>query len=314
MNVEELHPEATKIVEKYKKLKLFNSCIFTGEEVKKRRGEHVIPKWMIKEYSLHQGRMEMAQNDKFSNITEFRAPAKKEANSKFGEIENKIKHNTASKEELLLWGMKVSLGIMINHHRMSLNINHPHSPEPLDNRGLRGALMSFHKDYKKWSKDGSISLNGDSVTEVKTAYESLLFLHLFGGLEKDSLSPDHDLIAPYGLVVVARNNTLTIISMGGSLENKKRVDFINEWKSRGMEKSRNLDEIRCFIAVCYFETVFYEAFHSMYDRPPSIAELKLIAYQLGIIIIEEPDGLKYTSRNNPKYSNTKIFNTLIQLT
>lgn len=306
---EDFYSDSALIADDYKKLDFFSSCIFTGERVDKKKGEHVIPRWMLKDYQLKSAHVEMAQNDKTSSPLEFQAPATTEANGLFGNLENKVKQGSATKDEIHIWSRKISVGVMLNHHRMSLNVQHPQCPVAVDERCLRGVLQHFHSDFKSW-KSGAYSRNGiGSVIKLKTAYDQLFFAHLNGAIQREDLSNTHDVLAPYGLVAIGRNGELIIATYGDSDLLFERPEISEKWETSGLIRSTNKDEIRCFLAVLFFDGPFKSLFEKIHEFEPRLDELQLIGYQLGIQIIQTSEGLKYTSRKNTSEDNPIFFTT-----
>src|ERR1700674_5317858 len=117
-------------------------CLFTGVSIDAgKRGEHVIPRWMVRDYELMGVTVELGSKQASAKVSEFTAPAVKEENHEFGKLENRIKEDQSavSDNELHLWLMKVMSGMLWNHCRLAANARHPKAPLPFDDR-LEGIL------------------------------------------------------------------------------------------------------------------------------------------------------------------------------
>lgn len=309
MKLEDFHSDTALLTDTYKTLDLFSSCIFTGAPVGKRNGEHVIPRWMLNDYHLKNADVELSQTGKTCSPLEFRAPATSHANMEFGKLENKVKLGTATKDEIHIWSRKISVGIMLNHHRMSLNFQHPQSPVTIDERFIRSMLQHFHSDFGKW-KNGSYKKDGaGSVIKLKTAYDKFFFAHLSGAMIREDISDTYDVMAPYGLIAIGRNNELIISTYGDEDMQFETPEFIEKLESSGVIKSKDKNEIRCFLAVSFFDGPFNKLFKEFHGFEPQLCELELLGYQLGIQISETGGELTYRDRNSPNKQVEPIFFT-----
>jgi hypothetical protein len=99
-----------------------NRCLFTGVSIdSKKRGEHVIPRWMVRDYSLRGVSVELGSKGASAKVAQFTAPAVDEENSEFGKLEDRIKRDQAavSDDEMHLWLMKLMSGMLWNHCRLA---------------------------------------------------------------------------------------------------------------------------------------------------------------------------------------------------
>ncbi|MCD9096514.1 hypothetical protein [Luteimonas fraxinea] len=180
-------------------------CLFTGVDVPgKKRGEHVIPRWLVKDYALQDGGIQLGEPEALARILEFTAPADGVANQCFGLLEQRIKEDQEnfSDDELYLWLLKLSSGMLWNHRRLAENAKHPQSPFQFDVR-LEGIVSKeFQGAYAKW-RNGSFSRNG-SLTKLPSRVGSLMILHIFGATSLDFGHATREGIFPYVLMAVGR--------------------------------------------------------------------------------------------------------------
>ena len=155
-------------------------CLFTGAKVERtKQGEHVIPRWLIKEYELNRQRIEMGWPGSLADIKQFRARADPTANGTFGDLESRVKQGETSLDHLHLWQKKISVGMMLCHWRMAQNKHHLKAPGDFDTRHLVFALEDFRSDFKKYSNSQSIPRNGSTLI-LPTSVPGGWLAHLFG--------------------------------------------------------------------------------------------------------------------------------------
>ena len=184
-----------------------NRCIFTGATIENnKRGEHVLPRWLVKDYKLKGTSLEFGSKQAIAQISEFTAPALEDANNLFGELENRIKQNqtAVSDDELHLWLMKISSGLLWNHCRLAQNNRHPKAPVPIDER-LEGILSKdFQSGFFAWQNNTYVRKG--SFLRVPSSVKSLFIAHSFGAHIDTAFSATHDAILPYALIAFGRPN------------------------------------------------------------------------------------------------------------
>lgn len=86
-------------------------CMFCGAEGDTR--EHVIPQWLHQMFNIKHKRVRVRNGSSVKYMHQV-LPACKHCNGvRFAEIENKIKNNSATDQELFLWALKVYVGLNI---------------------------------------------------------------------------------------------------------------------------------------------------------------------------------------------------------
>lgn len=267
------------------------SCIFTGVQVTKQDGEHVLPKWMRNAYNLHQQPIEMGQTERFAKVHTFRAPAEPVANGDFGKVEARVKQQDASLDELHLWSKKISVGMIWNHWRLSGNSRHPHAPLPFDERHLRFVLQDFQEEFVLWRERQYVRTG--STVKLATGIEGVWLLHAFGATVDEGYSITHDLIKPYGYTAINYKKNLIVSSFydGQTLETGP---FLEQWASAGLDKETDQVRIRAGLAKIFAQHAATEI-SKLVGKNTKVDELhRLLAYQLGIIVSD--DGKTYRPR------------------
>jgi hypothetical protein len=71
--------------------------------------------------------VEVGEPEALAQASEFTAPADAEANQTFGRLEQRIKENqgSVSDNDLYLWLLKLSSGMLWNHRRLAKNSSTP---------------------------------------------------------------------------------------------------------------------------------------------------------------------------------------------
>lgn len=267
-------------------------CLFTGVTVLKRNGEHVIPDWMQRQYALSARNVEMGETERVARIMEFRAPADPVANGLFGRIEEKVKLGSATADELHLWSKKISVGMIWNHYRLAMNINHPRAPDAFDSRHLSIILMDFHEEFAQF-KVNSYKRSGSTLI-LPTKIEGCWFVHTFGANVDTGYSETHDAIAPFGFLAASHHGKLVVSALYDSEHKLESGRLMKEWVSSGLHECMDDARIRAGLAVIFAEEVVAPSFRKMTNRDAPQELLQNVAYQMGIII--EPPGPNYRRR------------------
>lgn len=254
-------------------------CIFTGVPVKKKRGEHVIPRWLIADNNLHDRNFEMGESHCLAAMKVFRAPAEPNANGEFGKLENRVKLGKATRDELHLWQKKISVGMALNHWHLSQNDRHPSAPHPIDPRYLVFALKDFQEEFKKLI-DGHYTRTGSTLilpTEIPAGWMA----HAFGATVQ-GLSETHDGLLPYGLVAVSHGAKLIVSALHDPEQVFESDRLVHAWESKDLHKDRSPLRIQAALAVTYAEYMVSAMTQEFGEKPELEPVLQMLAYQLGI--------------------------------
>lgn len=279
--------------QQYRDLDLRSSCLFTGVKIDKSRGEHVIPEWMQKDYALRRHHVEMGEASRLAMIMQFRAPAEEKANNLFGQIENRVKLNQATRDELHLWSKKLAVGILWNHHRLAQNSHHPHAPRQFDDRLLRFALMDFHREFAEF-RAGSYVRSGSTLI-VPTNLAGFLLVDCFGATVDTGFSATHDAIWPYAFVAVSHGGQLFVSTLYDSDRALESGRLLREWNSSGLRECTDGARIRAGFAVIFAQEIVWP----LVNRGGQISGdhvIRYVAFQLGIIIERHGDDIGYRRR------------------
>jgi len=251
---------------------------------------------MLKQYKLDSGYMEMSHHNKKARLKEFKAPATIDANNTFGRIEVKVREDRADRNEIHLWARKLSVGIILNHYRLSRNIKHPAVPVPIDDAVVRALLKIFQKNFDKWCNGNYERTEIGSSARVKVGLKDLFFAHLSGIVEREI--SETRIGVPFSLIAIGRGGSMDIVTTGDEKQWFESNHFRDMWESSGLAQSSDIDEIRCGLAAAMFEGVYSPLVTSFYGIP-DLEHFKQLAHQLGVAIVEHEGTLKYTSRKNP---------------
>lgn len=129
-----------------------NRCLFTGVSIdSEKRGEHVIPRWMVRDYGLKGARVELGSKGAFTKVAQFTAPAVKEANGEFAKLEDRIKRDQAavSDDEMHLWLMKLMSGMLWDHCRLATNVRPPECAVTLRQSRRRNTRAMFPRWFSR---------------------------------------------------------------------------------------------------------------------------------------------------------------------
>lgn len=262
---------------------LKHSCIFTGVPVSKTNGEHVIPNWMRTAYDLHQLPVEMGETLQFAKVKEFRAPAESKANNDFGKVEDKVKNQEASLDELHLWSKKVAVGMLWNHWRLSANERHPNAPAPFDERHLRFALQNFQGEFELWRENRYVRTG--STVILPRDIEGISLAHAFGATVNGGYSMTHDAIQPFGYMAINYKTSLIVSSF---YDDKKLEEggIRERWEKSGLKAEKDFARVRAGLSAIFAEHAA-EAISEFAEQDVVLDDLfKMIAYQLGIVILD----------------------------
>jgi hypothetical protein len=266
-------------------------CLFTGVDVPgTKRGEHVIPRWLVKDHALQDGGVQLGQPEALARILEFTAPADAVANQTFGALEQRIKENQAdvSDDELYLWLLKLSSGMLWNHRRLAENARHPRAPVQFDVR-LEGIVSNEFQDaYAKWM-DGSFSRKG-SLTKLPSGVDRLMILHIFGVTLLDFEHETHEGIFPYVLMAVGRPGHPLLVASFFDTGRKWEEDIVySAWANNEVATTPEVPFVRAALAT---------ALYTMELRPLVSSEeqeqrlMDGIAYAAGVRRFTDDEGVK----------------------
>lgn len=278
----------------YRDLDLSSCCLFTGTTLPKHKGEHVIPRWLQREYDLSHRGIEMGMTSRLASVMQFRAPADPEANRLFGQVEEKIKLGSATMDEIHLWSKKLSVGMIWNHYRLAMNASHPHAPTMFDPRLLRIVLMDFHREFAQY-KAGDYRRTGSTLV-LPSKIKGFWLAHAFGAVVDPRYSETHDAIAPFSLMGLNRDGKLVVSALYDTDRTMESGRLIKEWESTGLHACTDDLRIRAGLAAVFFEEVVGTAFSELYAREAPIELLHLVGYQLGIVIEPHNGTLGYRKR------------------
>ena len=271
-------------------------CLFTGAPVKKtRKGEHVIPRWLIDDYELTSRKIEMGRPGSLAQIRQFRSRADPVANGAFGDLENRVKLGQATPDELHLWQKKISAGMVLNHWRLAQNERHPLAPANFDARHMVFVLEDFRADFKKFADNQPVPRAGSTLV-LPTSVPGGWLAHVFGSTVKD-LDKGHDAILSFGMVAITHRHNLIISVLYDPDREFESSRFATEWKSNKLGDCSNVSKITAALAVAYSEFMFTanaEAFGTKDENYDGL--LKGVAYQLGLDV--DPCTMQYRFRTD----------------
>ncbi|MCA8253101.1 hypothetical protein LGM89_07490 [Burkholderia sp. AU31624] len=267
-------------------------CLFTGAPIEgKKKGEHVIPRWLIADYGLQNQRIEMGDAVHQATMKDFRSPADPVANGKFGDLENKIKCGLASIDELHLWQKKISTGMALNHWRMARNVRHPGAPLPFDARYLAFALQDFRKEFGEYL-EGRYVRTGSTLC-LPTRIPSGWLVHAFGTTVREH-DASHDALLPFGLVALSHCGQLIVSVLFDARRRFEALRLKQEWSALRLDVSESPLPIQAALAVGLTECIT-AASETAFGEPPAFDPLfEHIAYQLGIEV--DPATAQYRAR------------------
>ncbi|MYM30640.1 hypothetical protein GTP58_20105 [Duganella sp. CY15W] len=263
---------------------LKHSCIFTGVPVSKTNGEHVIPNWMRTAYDLHHLPVEMGETLQFAKVKEFRAPAESKANNDFGKVEDKVRNQGASLDELHLWSKKIAVGMLWNHWRLSANERHPNAPSPFDERHLRFALQNFQEEFKLWRENRYVRTG--STVILPRDIEGISLAHAFGATVNEGYSMTHDAIQPFGYMAISYKKSLIVSSFYDD-KTLEEGGIRGQWEESGLKAEKEIARIRAGLSTIFAEHAT-KAISEFAEQEVAFDDLfKLIAYQLGIVVLDD---------------------------
>ena len=270
-------------------------CLFTGAPVKRtRRGEHVIPRWLIDDYELNRKRIEMGWPGSLADIKQFRTRAHPTANGTFSDLESRVKLAEASLDHLHLWQKKISVGMMLCHWRMAQNKHHPQAPGDFDTRHLVFALEDFRRDFRKYSDRQPVPRYGSTLV-LPTSVPGGWLAHVFGSAIFSG--EVHDALMPFGMVAVTHQNKLIVSVFYDPEREFESSRLEKEWKALKLNECSNAPRVAAALAVTYAELLFKARAENLGTEGEGFdAMLKEIGYQLGLDI--DPTTHQYQQRRN----------------
>lgn len=283
----------------YKHATWRSRCIFTGSYLDNtKRGEHVIPRWLIKDYEMKGANVELGSKRATAQIREFTAPAEEESNNLFGELENRIKLDQTSvhDDELHLWLMKMSCGLLWNHCRLAQNSQHPNAPGQIDER-LEGIHAGeFRSGFSDW-KNGQYVRKG-SLLRLPHSVGGLFLAHSFGAHMNDKYSDTHDAILPFVLIAFGRpGHDLLIATFFDNDRALEEPSVSEKWLASIIPKERCATPVRAAIAGLFYEKIVKLGYRKMTGEDAPKELFSHIASTFGIEIFLDEDGeIKFRSR------------------
>lgn len=268
-------------------------CLFTGVPVRKRKGEHVIPRWLISDYGMQDRKFEMGGPRHLAAMREFRAPAVVDANNKFGALENRVKLGQATRDELHLWQKKISVGMVLNHWRLSRNTHHPSAPYPPELRHLPFALKDFQSEFIVFT-EGKYIRTGSTLV-LPTKIPAGWMAHAFGATVVN-YSDTHDAILPFGLVAISHRSELIISALHDSERGFESHRLDREWELTGLHECQSPLKVQSALAVCFSEFIVESIGDQLGEEQPLEPMLHLISYQFGIEIDRDRQMYRPRSR------------------
>lgn len=126
--------------------------MFTNRETNS--SEHVIPRWVQNRFNLQEQTVFVPNGTqlKYKNV---RVPADVSANSKFGDIENRISRGVLILEEVYLWALKIHIGFIYRDSSLRFDIKNPETPFLLDVNDFKQEIWFFQELYRNWSNGGT---------------------------------------------------------------------------------------------------------------------------------------------------------------
>lgn len=126
-------------------------CIFTGQATDSE--EHVFPRWLQKRFSLGNETL-VIPNGTTLKYKHHRVPAEREANARFGDIENRISRGVFDPVEVYLWAFKLHLGCIYRDATLRFDIKNPDSLFILDVHDFAQEVWLFHQLFALWRSGG----------------------------------------------------------------------------------------------------------------------------------------------------------------
>ncbi len=267
-------------------------CLFTGVPIAgKKKGEHVIPRWLIEDYGLKAQRIEMGDAARQAAMKEFRSPADPVANGKFGPLEDKIKRGVASIDELHLWQKKISAGMVLNHWRMARNDRHPGAPLQFDARYLAFALQDFRNEFGAYLA-GPYTRTGSTLC-LPTCIPSGWIAHAFGSTVKEH-DAGHDAILPFAMVAVSHGGQLIVSVLFDPEHTFESHRLKQEWAACKLDVSASPLPVQAALATGFAEHIT-TAGEAAFGEPLAFDPLlELVACQLGVEV--DPETAQYRPR------------------
>jgi len=126
-------------------------CLFTGKETNS--SEHVIPRWLQARFNLSNKTL-VVPNGTTLKYQHHQVPADREANNRFGAIEERISRGVLDPAEVYLWALKIHIGCIYRDASLRFDIKDPASPFMLDVSDFSQEVWLFQQLYDVWAKGG----------------------------------------------------------------------------------------------------------------------------------------------------------------
>lgn len=127
-------------------------CLFGGEVVDSE--EHVVPRWLQRRFELGNQKIRLP-NGTFTQYKHLKVPAAADHNSSFGQIEDRISRGRLTPIDLYLWCFKLHIGLIYRDTSLKANIKDPQSPTILNVDDFEDQLILFRNMYRTWRHGGT---------------------------------------------------------------------------------------------------------------------------------------------------------------
>lgn len=270
-----------------------NRCIFTGTYLNNQRGEHVLPRWLVKEYDMNRSFVKLGSDKAIAKVREFKAPACQVANNQFGKLEERIKQNQedVSDDELHLWLMKVASGMLWNHVNLAQNIGHPNAPIQIDER-FEGILSQcFQKGFSDW-KHNKYLRNG-SLVRFPGSVNNLFLAQVFGSHVDQAYGENHDAMLPYAMIIFGRPGYQLLVATFFDDDRVIEDQFImDRWNASSIHNESSSTPVRAALAAIFYEKIVRIGFEKLTGKPSPKELFPLIAYSLGVEFFTDDTGVE----------------------
>lgn len=289
---------ALRVPESYRNKDLLRCCLFTGVEISDgARREHVIPRWLQKRPDSRGRDIEVVSAGTTAPQTTFMAPALHDKNQEFGVVEDRIRNRVASLDEIFLWSLKLSAGMLWSQYRLAQNRRHPHAPSSVDVRYLRMSLWTFHKGFADWERN-SYARDG-SVLVLPTALPNSTLVHVFGSAGRTDISTEFDVYSPYGLLAVAFDGVLYISTFHDPNHEFEKSSLAYEWSKRGGSRLMAEPVLRSTLATAFMKIIVSPTYERLFGRTATLKEFTDLAHAFGISVFKDVRGeLRFRQRDN----------------
>ncbi len=234
-------------------------CLFTDKETSSK--EHVVPQWLQHRFKLQDQKVYLPNGTrvKYKHLC---VPAESLANSKFGEIENRISCGQLNRDELYLWALKLHIGFIYRDSSLRFDIKNPQSQFILDVNDFEQEVRLFRELYSNWAGGG---------TTAPSPFGSVFVV--------DSLNPTpqfdfmHCLIT--GTVGINIGNKFVLVFLWDQGEAANRAKYLDHW-AVFCQRVKAMCGTEDFASHCYMATHVWacEAAYWAYRHRRSFSVLK----------------------------------------